>query len=157
MPNRTSVWMSHGDRDRNAAARVSSDRPRTDDSPVAAMKDPRRNFYAVQFHPEVVHTPQGAEILPNFLHHIAGCKPTWDMRAFRREAENTIRAQVGAGQAICGLSGGVDSSVAAVLVQRGDRRSAHLRLRRQRPAAEGRGEAGPRYLREQSQLNIRFM
>ncbi|WDT76102.1 MAG: glutamine-hydrolyzing GMP synthase [Candidatus Manganitrophus sp.] len=117
LPNRTSVWMSHGDRIETLPPGFQAI-ARTDNSPAAAMKDPRRNFFALQFHPEVVHTPQGKEILQNFLYHIAGCKPTWDMGSFLREAEKTIAAQIGAGKAICALSGGVDSSVAAVLVQR---------------------------------------
>lgn len=117
LPNRTSVWMSHGDRIETLPPGFQAI-ARTDNSPAAAMKDPRRNFFALQFHPEVVHTPQGKEILQNFLYHIAGCKPTWDMGSFLREAEKTIAAQIGAEKAICALSGGVDSSVAAVLVQR---------------------------------------
>lgn len=117
LPNRTPVWMSHGDRIETLPPGFQAI-ARTDNSPAAAMKDPRRNFFALQFHPEVVHTPQGKEILQNFLYHIAGCTPTWDMGSFLREAEKAIAAQIGAGKAICALSGGVDSSVAAVLVQR---------------------------------------
>jgi len=117
LPNRTSVWMSHGDRIETLPPGFQAI-ARTDNSPAAAMKDPRRNFFALQFHPEVVHTPQGKEILQNFLYQIAGLKPVWDMGSFLREAERNIAAQIGEGRAICALSGGVDSSVAAVLVQR---------------------------------------
>lgn len=117
LPNRTAVWMSHGDRIETLPPGFQAI-ARTDNSPAAAMRDPRRNFFALQFHPEVVHTPQGREILQNFLYRITGLKPTWDMGSFLGEAEKTISAQIGEGRAICALSGGVDSSVAAVLVQR---------------------------------------
>lgn len=117
LPNRTSVWMSHGDRIEKLPPGFHAI-ARTDNSPAAAMKDPRRNFFALQFHPEVVHTPQGREILQNFLYQISGVSPSWDMGSFLKDAEENIAAQIGQGRAICALSGGVDSSVAAVLVQR---------------------------------------
>ncbi len=117
LPGQTAVWMSHGDRIEKLPSGFQAI-ARTDNSPAAAMKDPRRHFYALQFHPEVVHTPQGKEVLQNFLYQIVGCSPTWDMGSFLRETEKTIDAQIGDGKAICALSGGVDSSVAAVLVQR---------------------------------------
>jgi GMP synthase (glutamine-hydrolysing) len=111
------VWMSHGDR-------IEIPPPgfeviaKTDSSPIAAMRDPRRRLYAVQFHPEVVHTPDGAQMLANFVHRICGCKPTWAMSSFVSQMTEDIRQQIGEGQAISALSGGVDSSVASVLVQR---------------------------------------
>ncbi|MBI3804341.1 MAG: glutamine-hydrolyzing GMP synthase [Nitrospirae bacterium] len=117
LPDRNPVWMSHGDRIETLPPGFQSI-ARTDNSPAAAMRDPRRHFYALQFHPEVVHTVQGMQILQNFLYRVAGCSPTWDMGSFLKEAESTIAAQVGEGHALCALSGGVDSSVAAVLVQR---------------------------------------
>ncbi len=116
-PTSTPVWMSHGDRIETLPPGFVAI-ARTDNSPAAAMKDPRRKFFALQFHPEVVHTPQGKEILQNFLYQIAGLSPTWDIGSFLKEAEKTIALQIGDGRAICALSGGVDSSVAAVLVQR---------------------------------------
>jgi GMP synthase (glutamine-hydrolysing) len=85
-------------------------------APFAAIADDVRHFYGVQFHPEVVHTPHGAALLRNFAHRVAGLKGNWTMAAFRQQAIAKIRAQVGTGRVICGLSGGVDSSVAAVLL-----------------------------------------
>ena len=80
------------------------------------IADERRRFYATQFHLEVVHTPHGAALLRNFVRRIAGCRGDWTMRAFRKEAIAKIRNQVGSARVICGLSGGVDSAVTAVLV-----------------------------------------
>ncbi len=109
------VWMSHGDR--VAALPDGFDViGRSEHAPYAAIADLQRNIYAVQFHPEVVHTPDGAQILSNFTHKIAGCAGDWTMAAFRAEAIQKIQAQVGLGRVICGLSGGVDSSVVAVLL-----------------------------------------
>jgi GMP synthase (glutamine-hydrolysing) len=85
-------------------------------APFAVLADDKRRFYGTMFHPEVVHTPQGGALLKNFTHKVAGCTGDWTMAAFRREAIQRIRAQVGTGKVICGLSGGVDSSVAAVLL-----------------------------------------
>jgi GMP synthase (glutamine-hydrolysing) len=109
------VWMSHGDRvthlpDGFAATGTSSN------APVAMIADEARRFYATQFHLEVMHTPHGAVILRNFVRNIAGCSGDWTMRAFKDEAIDKIRKQVGKGKVICGLSGGVDSAVAAVLI-----------------------------------------
>ena len=109
------VWMSHGDRvthppDGFAATGTSSN------APVAMIADEARRFYATQFHLEVMHTPHGAAILRNFVRNIAGCSGDWTMRAFKDEAIDKIRKQVGKGKVICGLSGGVDSAVAAVLI-----------------------------------------
>lgn len=113
--HREPVWMSHGDRvvaipDGFEVIATSVG------APFAAIGDEARRIYAVQFHPEVVHTPRGAEIYRNFLFGIAGLKGDWTMASFRQEMVQKIRAQVGEGKVICGLSGGVDSSVAAVLI-----------------------------------------
>jgi GMP synthase (glutamine-hydrolysing) len=86
--------------------------------PNAAMEDPGRKFYGVQFHPEVMHTPKGREILNNFLFNICGCKGDWKMSSFVEETISSIRKKVGAKSVLCALSGGVDSSVAAVLMHR---------------------------------------
>ncbi|MEE8623012.1 MAG: glutamine-hydrolyzing GMP synthase [Alphaproteobacteria bacterium] len=112
---RAQVWMSHGDRVislpegfRAVAA--------SEGAPFAAIADDERRFYGVQFHPEVAHTPDGAKLLENFTHRVAGCKGEWTMAAFRQRAIAKVRAQVGKARVICGLSGGVDSSVVAVLL-----------------------------------------
>jgi GMP synthase (glutamine-hydrolysing) len=109
------VWMSHGDRVTKLpdGFEVIATSP---NAPLAAVADEKRRFYAVQFHPEVVHTPDGAKLLSNFVHNIAGLKSDWTMAAYKREMIAKIRAQVGKGRVICGLSGGVDSTVAAVLI-----------------------------------------
>jgi GMP synthase (glutamine-hydrolysing) len=109
------VWMSHGDRvtklpDGFRAVGTSAN------APIAMIADDKRKFYATQFHLEVVHTPHGAALLRNFVRNIAGAKGDWTMRAFKDEAMEKIRKTVGKGRVICGLSGGVDSAVAAVLI-----------------------------------------
>ncbi len=116
------VWMSHGDRIERLPDGFSA-LARSDNSPVAAMADPSRRLYGVQFHPEVVHTPRGTEILDNFLFDVCGAEPTWTMGSFIRAATEDVRERVGDGRVICGLSGGVDSSVVALLLHRalGDR------------------------------------
>src|SRR4051795_8543366 len=91
---------------------------RTDAVPVAALEDPERAVYGVQFHPEVVHTPRGQEILKHFLYDVCGCRPSWTMVSIIEQSVEAIRAQVGDEKVICGLSGGVDSSVAAALVHK---------------------------------------
>src|SRR5215813_4322747 len=109
------VWMSHGDRVTRLPKgfQVTGTSP---NAPIAMIADEKRKFYATQFHLEVMHTPHGAALLRNFVRRIAGCRGDWTMRAFKEEAIEKIRAQVGKGKVICGLSGGVDSSVAAVLL-----------------------------------------
>jgi GMP synthase (glutamine-hydrolysing) len=109
------VWMSHGDRVTKLpdGFRIVGTAP---NAPMAMIADERRRFYATQFHLEVVHTPHGAALLRNFVRKIAGLTGDWTMRAFKDEAIEKIRQQVGKGRVICGLSGGVDSAVAAVLI-----------------------------------------
>jgi GMP synthase (glutamine-hydrolysing) len=109
------VWMSHGDRVTKLPPgfRAVAQAP---GSPISVIADDVRKFYAMQFHPEVAHTPDGAKLIRNFVRKVAGLEGDWTMRAFRAEAIAKIRAQVGQGRVICGLSGGVDSAVAAVLI-----------------------------------------
>ncbi|ESQ76251.1 glutamine-hydrolyzing GMP synthase [Asticcacaulis sp. AC402] len=109
------VWMSHGDRV-TAIPEGFEVIAVSEGAPYAAIADEKRKFYAVQFHPEVVHTARGTDIIRNFLFEIAGFTGDWSMASFRDEQVAKIRAQVGTGKVICGLSGGVDSSVAAVLI-----------------------------------------
>jgi len=109
------VWMSHGDK---IDAIPEGFRPVavTDGSPFAAIANDEKRFYGVQFHPEVAHTPHGAKLIENFTHRVCGCDGDWTMGKFREEEIAKVRAQVGSGNVICGLSGGVDSSVVAVLL-----------------------------------------
>ena len=122
LPQSQVVWMSHGDTVVAAPEgfRVTA---HTDVSPVAAMEDPQRGFFAVQFHPEVAHTPHGTEILKRFLYEGCGLLPDWTPVNVIERAVDRIREQVGDEEALCALSGGVDSAVAALLVHRaiGDR------------------------------------
>ncbi len=112
---REQVWMSHGDR-------VTKLPPgfaivgKSEGAPYAIIADEKHKFYAVQFHPEVMHTPHGAQLYRNFVLDICGCRGDWTMAAFKKEIIEKIRKQVGKGKVICGLSGGVDSSVTAVLL-----------------------------------------
>ena len=122
LPAEHRVWMSHGD---SVVAAPEGFRvlAATSGSPVAAFEDVERGLAGVQWHPEVLHTEHGQKVLEHFLHQIAGCRPTWTMVNIVEDQIEKIRTQVGDGRAICGLSGGVDSAVAAALVQRaiGDR------------------------------------
>ena len=111
------VWMSHGD----SISRLPNgfrETARTSSTPFAGLVDPERNLYGIQFHPEVVHTPHGRDVLRNFVVGIAGARQTWTTRDFIETTVTKIREQVGAGHVICALSGGVDSAVAATLVHR---------------------------------------
>src|SRR5947199_1958429 len=115
MGERHQVWMSHADRITKmppgfAVAGVSPN------APFAVIQDEKRRYYGLMFHPEVMHTPDGAKLIRNFVRKVAGLAGDWTMRAVREEAIEKIRAQVGRGKVICGLSGGVDSAVAAVLI-----------------------------------------
>jgi len=122
LPSNPRVWMSHGDKVQSLPSgfRVLASSRNTR---IAAAGDEQRRIYGLQFHPEVTHTPQGAQILRNFLYEICGCHGTWQPASFISDAIASTRRQVGSGRAICGLSGGIDSTVAATLVQKaiGDR------------------------------------
>ena len=111
----TEVWMSHGDRVTELPPGFHV-QGASQNAPCAVLADPARRFYGVMFHPEVHHTPLGAKLLHNFTHRIAGMSGDWTMAAYKDQAIEAIREQVGSEKVICGLSGGVDSSVAAVLI-----------------------------------------
>jgi GMP synthase (glutamine-hydrolysing) len=117
LPGSLDVWMSHGDR-------IEAPPPgfvplaHTANSPVAAMGNVERHLYGIQFHPEVSHTPRGSALLANFVFNVCGCTPDWTSTAFIDEAVEAVRAQVGDGRVLLGLSGGVDSSVVAALLHR---------------------------------------
>jgi GMP synthase (glutamine-hydrolysing) len=117
VPPAFDVWMSHFDAITTAPPgfRVTAE---TADAPVAALEDTARRIYGVQFHPEVVHTHGGQQILKAFLYEVCGCRPAWTMTSVIEAAVDAIRAQVGTERVICGLSGGVDSAVAAALVHK---------------------------------------
>ena len=135
VPTELRAWASHGDF-------VKAPPPGFDvtatsaNAPVAAMASPDRNLYALLFHPEVAHTDFGLEILRNFAFGVCGCTGDWTMRSFVGEATERIRHQVGDGRVVCGLSGGVDSTVAAMLIHHaiGDRLDVHLRRQRRHAA-----------------------
>ena len=117
LPSEQTVWMSHND---SVVTPPKGFTPTasTPSSPVAAFEDPERGFYGVQFHPEVAHTPWGQDLLKNFLYNACDLLPSWTMTSIIDSAVDQIRAQVGIEKVVCGLSGGVDSSVAAALVHR---------------------------------------
>jgi GMP synthase (glutamine-hydrolysing) len=112
---RHQVWMSHGDKVTEFAPgfRIVAT---SDGAPFAVIADEERHYYGTQFHPEVAHTPDGAKLIANFVHRVCGLKGDWTMAAYRDTKIAEIREQVGSGKVICGLSGGVDSSVAAILI-----------------------------------------
>jgi GMP synthase (glutamine-hydrolysing) len=126
LPKVLAVWMSHGDEAQELPPgfRLTAKSPNA----VAAIENPEQKMWAVQFHPEVHHTPLGTDILRNFALNICGAKPTWTAQHFIDATVAQVKAQVGQGRAICALSGGVDSSVAAVLVDRAMRDSGKTRL-----------------------------
>jgi GMP synthase (glutamine-hydrolysing) len=109
------VWMSHGDRITQLPTGFVV-KGISENAPFAVIENEARKYFGLMFHPEVVHTPEGAALIQNFVLNIAGCKADWTMAAFRAEAVERIRQQVGKGKVLCGLSGGVDSSVAALLI-----------------------------------------
>ena len=141
LPREQTCWMSHRDTvfapPPGFTALASSS-----ESPVAALESVERGIYGIQFHPEVVHTPYGQDILTRFLEDICGCERTWSAGSMIDDQIARIRAQVGDGRVICGLSGGVDSSRRGAARAPRDRRPAHVRVRRPRPDAQERGRAG---------------
>ena len=122
LPSQLEVWMSHGDRIEATPPGFSSIAT-SENSSIAAMSNIERGYYGVQFHPEVTHTPQGTDILRNFLIEVCGSEPTWTPLSFIEDTIGTLRGQIDDGSVVLGLSGGVDSAVTAALLQRavGDR------------------------------------
>ena len=117
LPGALDIWNSHGDK-LTKLPRGFQAAGHTDNSPFAAIEEPRKKFYGLQFHPEVAHTPRGKEIIQNFVYGICGCKMDWTMGSFIDQTCEEIREQVGSDHVVLGLSGGVDSSVAAALLHR---------------------------------------
>lgn len=111
------VWMSHGDRV-EALPQHSTSIAHSKNSPIATIRSKNQPIFGVQFHPEVIHTPQGKQIIENFLYKVCGCKPLWNMKSFIENSISKIKKEVGNGRIICGVSGGVDSTVVAVLLHK---------------------------------------
>jgi GMP synthase (glutamine-hydrolysing) len=151
----TRCWMSHGDTIGNLPKgfRITASTPNT---AVAAAEHPKKRFYGLQFHPEVVHTPEGKKILGNFLFQICGCKKNWTMKSFARGAVEEIRGQVGDGKVILGLSGGVDSSVAAVLLHQAIGRQLTCVFVDNGVLREGEAQKVRDVFKKHFQLNLRF-
>ena len=152
----TKCWMSHGDTigALPPGFRITASTPNT---PVAAAEDPSRRFYGLQFHPEVVHTPEGKKMLENFLLRICRCEKSWTMKSFAKETIAEIRAQVDEGKVILGLSGGVDSSVAAVLLHRAIGRQLTCVFVDNGVLREGEAKKVQEVYRRHLHLNIRFV
>ena len=151
---RTRCWMSHGDTIGRLPKgfRVTAS---TANTKIAAAENPGRRFYGLQFHPEVVHTPEGKRMLGNFLFQICGCRRTWTMKSFARDAVEEIRGQVGSGKVILGLSGGVDSSVAAVLLHRAVGRQLHCVFVDNGVLREGEAQKVRDVFRKHFRINLR--
>ncbi len=150
------VWMSHGDRIVKLPPnfRIMA---KSDNSPAAAMGDPQRHTYGVQFHPEVAHTPSGKDILENFLFRICRCKPSWTMKSFVESAIGSVQEKVGDERVICALSGGVDSSVVAVLLHKaiGDR--LHCIFVNNGLLRKGEAETVQRIFRDHFEINLTYV
>ena len=154
----TTVWMSHGDRIERMPKGFRS-MAHTANSPVAAMKrvEGSRRLYCLQFHPEVAHTVEGTQILRNFVYGICSCKPTWTMQSYVDTAVREIREQVGKGRVICALSGGVDSSVAAILTHRAVKDQLTCVFVDNGVLRAGEGEQVQKTFASHFKLNLRFL
>ena len=150
------VWMSHGDRILGLPPGFSV-LACSENSPVAAMGDPGRRFYGVQFHPEVVHTPCGRAVLENFLFRICHCRPTWTMKSFVDTVIDGMRERVGPHQVICALSGGVDSSVVAVLLHKAIGSRLHCVFVNNGVLRRGEAESVRRIFQDHFALNLTYV
>jgi GMP synthase (glutamine-hydrolysing) len=148
--------MSHGDRILKLPLGFTV-LARSENSPVAAMGDPDRRFYGVQFHPEVGHTPCGRAILENFLFRICQCRPTWTMKSFVDNAIQGLRERVGSNQVICALSGGVDSSVVAVLLHKAIGPRLHCIFVNNGLLRSGEAESVRRVFQDHFELNLIYI
>lgn len=150
------VWMSHGDRILRLPPnfRIMA---HSDNSPTAAMGDPQRRFFGVQFHPEVAHTPCGKDILENFLFRICRCRPTWTMKSFVDSAINAVQEKIGQDQVICALSGGVDSSVVAVLLHKAIGERLHCIFVNNGLLRKGEAETVQRVFRDHFEINLIYV
>ena len=152
---KTQCWMSHGDSIGSLPAGFTITAS-TANTPVAAAEDVQRNFYALQFHPEVVHTKEGKKMLANFLFNICRCKKSWSMKSFVTHAVEEIRQQVGSEKVILGLSGGVDSSVAAVLLHRAIGKQLTCVFVDNGVLREGEAQRVIEMFKKNLQINLRF-
>jgi GMP synthase (glutamine-hydrolysing) len=150
------VWMSHGDRILKLPPCFTT-MAHSDNSPIAAMCDQARNIYAVQFHPEVAHTPCGKDILENFLFRICRCSPSWTMKSFVDTTISSLRDKVGQDQVICALSGGVDSSVVAVLLHETIGERLHCIFVNNGLLRKGEAESVQRVFRDQFKINLIYV
>jgi len=156
LPRKLLVWMSHGDR---VIKLPSGFEPiaHTENCPYATIVDKKRNFYGVQFHPEVAHTPQGKEIIQNFLFRVCKCKGEWTITSFINQSVEWIRKKVGKGKVICALSGGVDSSVTAMLVNKAIGKNLTCIFVNNGLLREGEADEVLSTFRDHFHLNIRYV
>ena len=152
----TTVWMSHGDHLTKAPPGFEPI-AHTGNAPICAIRNLRKKIYGVQFHPEVVHTQRGKEVLRNFLYKVCECKGGWTSRSFIQNATGTIKQQVGSGKVICALSGGVDSSVAAVLMHRAIGSQLHCIHIDNGLMRKGESETVVRTFRDSFHMNLDFV
>ncbi len=153
---KTKCWMSHGDKI-GALPKGFRITASTANTAIAAAENQKNQFYGLQFHPEVVHTPEGKKMLENFLFTVCKCKKSWTMKSFAKETIDEIRAQVGNGKVLLGLSGGVDSSVAAVLIHRAIGNQLTCVFVDNGVLREGEAKKVEEVYRRHFQMNLRFV